>query len=573
MDRESVVTRLEEIAVLLEIAGANPFRVRAYHNGARVIEALTDFSERLAAGTLGAVKGLGKGLIAHIDELRTTGMIAELETLRRDIPRGVVAMTQIPNVGPKRAHIFWKELGLTSVPQLVTACESHAVAALPRMGEKIEAKILQAIAARDATKDFFLYPEALAVAKNFVEALRECPAVRDIAMAGSVRRHKEIVHDVDLVVGTADAAAVTRAFCALPQVAMVLGSGDTKTSVKSRDGLQIDLRCVAKEIFPCALHHFTGSKEHNTALRARAQQRQLKLSEYGLFRVHDGQETLLPCTSEADIYRALDLQYIPPELREDRGEIERAEKNALPNLIVRENIQGVFHCHSTYSDGRATLREMAIGAKHRGWKYLGVSDHSQSAKYAHGLEIERVHAQLAEIEALNAEPLGVKIFKGIEVDILKDGTLDYDDDLLARFDFVIASIHTHFTMSSVDMTARICRALAHPAVRVLAHPSGRLLLSREAYAMEMETVLRTAGGHRVVVEINGNPRRADLDWRFGNVARECGVQTMISPDAHTVGNLDNIDFGVGYARKGGWSAADVVNTWSLEKVEQWCRKK
>lgn len=573
MDRHRIAAVFTEMAALLEIADANPFRVRAYANAARVIEDLADFETRLAAGTITEVKGIGAGLASHIDELITSGTIAELEQLHRTIPPGVVAMTAIPGVGPKKAKLFWKTLKLTTVDQLAAACAAHTVAGLPGMGAKSEEKILLGIDYLRQQHHQHLFLAARAVAQQIVAALHSHPSLQRIAVAGSLRRHREVVKDIDLVASSTDPAALMNTFVHWDGVERIIAHGDTKSSVLTAAGINCDLRVVSDAEFPYALHHFTGSKEHNTALRSRAQQMGMKMNEYGLFRRTKSGERLIACKSETDIFARLELDDIEPELRENMGEIEAAETGTLPTLVTAGDLRGVFHCHSTWSDGKNTIEEMALAAKQRGLAYIGISDHSQSAAYAGGLSPARVAAQAKEVAALNQKLRGITILHGIEADILKDGALDYHDTLLAQLDFVIASVHSSLGLPRADMTARVCRALAHPAVRILAHPTGRLLLSRKACEIDMDEVLRVAGQCRVAVEINCNPKRSELDWRLGRRAQHAGVVTAISPDAHTTGGLDYLEYGIGLARKGWWTAKDVINTWPLEKVNAWLHRK
>lgn len=358
-------------------------------------------------------------------------------------------------------------------------------------------------------------------------------------------------------------------FLHLPMVQRIEAQGATKSTVVLTSGIYCDLRVVTDAEFPSAMHHFTGSKEHNIAMRARAQAMGYKINEYGLFKITKSGEKLIPCADEAAIYAALDLAYVPPELREDMGEVEAAAMHRLPKLVEADDLRGIFHCHTTYSDGRATLEQMVAGAKERGYEYIGISDHSQSAGYAGGLKPAAITQQHKEIDALQKKFPDVRIFKGIESDILADGALDYSDEILQTFDFVIASIHSRFNLTTEEMTRRICTAIAHPAVTILAHPTGRLLLSRESYPVDMQAVIDAAAKHDVVIEINANPQRLELDWRHGPYARSKGVKTMVNPDAHSVAGIDEMRTGVGIARKGWWQKDEVVNTWSREKVERW----
>lgn len=572
MDRHRIAAIFAEMAALLELTDANPFRVRAYQNAARVVEGMSDLEARAVAGTLTDMKGIGDGIAAHINELLATGDTAEHAALRKKIPAGVLAMTQIPGVGPKKAKILWKSLKVTTLEELAAACTVGKVAVLPHMGEKTQQNILQGLAYLRKQHGQHLFPAAWGMAQQIVTALQSHGAVLQMEIAGSLRRRKEIVRDIDVVVGTKDPESVMQAFTALDSVMHVIARGETKSSVMFDAGVQADLRCVTPTEFPYALHHFTGSKEHNTAMRARAQQRGMKMNEYGLFRIQKSGERLIPCNNEAAIFAALELDDIPPELREDAGEIVAAETHTLPTLLEPDDLCGIFHCHTTYSDGKATLEDMVAAARARKYAYIGISDHSQTAAYAGGLTPQRVQAQAKEIDRLQKKFRDIRIFKGIESDILKDGSLDYSDEMLKTFDFVIASIHSNFNMTRAEMTARVCKALRHPATRILAHPTGRLLLSRESFDVDMDAVLREAAKRKVVVEINANPRRLELDWRLGRAAQQYGVRTMINPDAHSVEGIGYVEYGVGIARKGWWTARDVVNTWSLGKVEQWLAK-
>lgn len=571
LDRQQIAARLAEFAALLELTGANPFRVRALINGARVIGGLTSFDRLVADGKFTSIKGIGEGLAEHVHELVTTGTLQECEALARTIPSGVVEMLAIPGVGPKTARRLWQELQLTTVDALAAACRAHRLAGTSGLGEKTEAKILHGIEYLRTQHGLHLYPVVAVVAYDFAAALTRKRVAQRIEVAGSVRRHNEVVKDVDLVASTRDAEALMAAFVAHPLVDRIVQHGPAQSSVQLRPGFSAELRCVSDAAFPFALLHRTGNTEHTAALRGRAQRLDMQLNEQGLLRGSGASETVVPCVTEDEIYAALQLAYIPPELREGRGEIEAAAAGPLPALLTYDDLQGVFHCHTTYSDGKATLSEMADAAAERGFRYLGVTDHSQSVTYARGLEPARVREQWREIDQLNTTGR-IRIYKGAEVDVLKDGSLDYPEELLAGFDFVIASVHTHFSLPRDEMTARVIRALRHPAVRVLGHATGRLLLSREPFAIDLEAVLRVAGEAGVVVETNCNPQRAELDWRMARVAQSFGVRTMISPDAHHADGLDYLRFGVGIARKGGWTRADVVNAWAPREVERWIGK-
>lgn len=574
MSRSQVSEILEEIAHLLEISGANPFRVRAYQNGARIIENMSDFDERVRSETLTDVKGIGKGLNEHIHEFLKNGNVVELDELRKKIPAGVLEMVIIPGVGPKKAKKLWQDLEITSLEELMIACKDGRVASLDGLGEKSAKKILEGIDFLSKHSNQHLYLDAFTYASELLNVLKNHPEVLRAELGGSLRRHKEVVKDIDLVASSNNAKEVMDFFVSQDFVVNIVAHGETKSSVTLKSGINADLRIVDDKEFPYALHHFTGSKEHNTAMRGRSQSRGFKMNEYGLFKVDEsGKETLVNCKDEAEIFAKLDLEYIPPELREDLGEIIAAENHTLPKLVEHKDIQGVFHCHTTYSDGKNSLREMVEAAQRLGLKYIGISDHSQSAAYAGGLKFPKVLKQTKEIAELNKEFNKIKIFHGIESDILKDGSLDYNDDELTEFDFIIASIHGQFNMTESEMTQRVCRAIEHPATRVLAHPTGRLLLTRESFALDMEAVLQCAAANNVAVEINCNPRRSELDWRWGKRAQELGVLTMISPDAHSTSGFDFLRYGVGIARKGWWIKENIINCWSLEKVNKWLKEK
>ena len=575
METREIAAVLQGIADYMEVRGENPFKVRSFRNGARAIEALgEDVAERVSEGTLAEVPGVGKALVEVITELIETGQSSRLAELRASVPAGLLDMVGIPGVGPKKAKLVYDRLKISDVEGLRAAAEDGLLVELPGFGEKTVVKILEGIAYRKTVSGRFLYIDGEHVAKSLVEHLRGASEVVRIELAGSLRRRRETIKDVDIVVSVRsaeDAGAVMDRFVAWEAVQRVIARGETKASVYLDGGLQVDLRVVDDACFPAALLYFTGSKEHNTALRGLAKEKGLKLNEYGLFRVQesaDGEDTLLPCEDEAAIFAALRLDYIEPELRENLGEVEWARESALPKLLEVGDIRGIVHAHSTYSDGKNTIAEMAGAARERGFLYLGLTDHSQSAGYAGGLKKEAVLKQHEEIEALNEDLEEFRIFKGIESDIRMDGSLDYDDDVLDLFDFVIASVHSGFQLGESEQTERVIQALECPYTTFLAHPTGRLLLQRDGYAINMERVLEAAGELGVCVEINAHPKRLDLDWRLGNFARRHGVKTAIHPDAHNVNGLDHVIYGVGIARKAGFSKEDVVNTYDVEAFEE-----
>ena len=562
VDKRYVCDILEEIGTLLELQGANRFRVLAYAKAARALDSVTeDIHALVREQRLTDIPGIGEALSQKITELVTTGRLTYYDELRRSFPDGLLALLRVPGLGPKKVKVLYDELGITSLGELEYACQENRLLDLTGFGQKTQENILKGLAFLQRHQDRRLYSEALAAAEAVAALLRKQSGVKALAVCGSLRRHNETIGDIDILVAGAN-AKLMHAFTTGPQVERVLAEGETKSSVQLRSGIQCDLRLVSVEEFPFAQLYFTGSKEHNVLLRSRAIKRGLKLNEYGLYQGHKR----LPCADEAVIYKTLGLAYIPPELREGMDEIELAERGKLPELIEPKHIRGVFHTHTNFSDGAATLEQMAAAAKRQGYHYMGVSDHSQSATYAHGMQPADVKRQQREIDALNERLKGLRLLKGAEVDILPGGALDYPDALLATMDFVIASVHSRFTMGEEEMTARIITAMRNPHVTMLGHPTGRLLLAREPYAVNLTHVIDAAADLGVVVELNANPHRFDLDWRMCRYAQERGVLVSINPDAHQTDGLADTAFGVGIARKGGLGADDVLNTRTLADV-------
>jgi DNA polymerase (family 10) len=570
MDKHQVAVILDEIGTLLELQGENSFRCNAYHAGARAIANLNvNLAELVAQDRLKDIAGIGETLREKITTLVTTGQLPFYEQLREKTPPGLLDMLRLPGMGPKKIKALYEQLGADSIDKLKAACATGQVAALRGFGEKTQNKILEGIAFLGQVGNRVRLDEALAVAQLLVDALREGPGIIRMEVCGSIRRRRETCKDIDLLVSSDNPAPIMEAFVKHPAVMQIVAHGETKSSVVVAGGpgaervvLNADLRVVRDTQFPFALHYFTGSKEHNIAVRARAQERGLKLNEYELA----GPKKSIPCKDEADIFRALDLDYIPPELREDTGEIQAAAAHRLPTLLHPEDLQGTFHCHTTASDGRATLQEMAEAARKLGMKYLGIADHSQSLTVANGLSPERVHKQHAEIDALNAHFKGFRLFKGTECDILPDGRLDYDDKVLDSFDYVVASVHSHFNQTEEEMTRRMVRALSHPAVTMLGHATGRLLLRREGYKVDLDAVLQAAAKHGKMIEINAQPLRQELDWVHCKRARELGIPIVINPDAHSTGELALNRFGVYVAQRGWLEKKDVFNTAGLAQV-------
>ncbi len=489
-------------------------------------------------------------------------------------------MMRIPGVGPKKINAIYNQLHVTSIDELEQACKDDRVARLPGFGKKTQDKILQGIAFLAQHADRVLYPLAERESERLCAALATLPEIVRLQVGGSIRRRRETVKDIDIVASVDDQAssevrnAIMDFFTGRPEVRSITGKGETKASVVLGSGLAADLRLVNDSRFPYTLHHFTGSREHHIALRRRALSMNMTINDYGLFKVRDGEEELVPCQNEADIYAALGMAYIEPELREDMGEIEAAIRGTLPVLVQESDLRGVLHAHTTASDGHNTLREMAEACLARGFSYLGITDHSQSVAYAHGLSVDDLRRQGEEIDRLNEEFAGrFRILKGTECDIMRDGSLDYDDSVLAELDFVIASIHSNFNLPPQEQTQRMLRAIANPYVDIIGHPTGRLLLEREGYKLDMEAVIEAASVRGTCIEINANPSRLDLDWRLVHRAREKGVKIPICPDAHTLAGLDDMRYGIGVARKGWLRAGDVLNTMDAEALLTFFRQR
>lgn len=566
MGPDRIARILDDMGALLELRGENPFRCRAYHTAAQAIEALPrPLGDMLADGTLKDVPGIGATLLEKITRLATTGNLPEYDELQRETPPGLRALSRVPGLGPSKIKVLRDALGITGIADLKAAAEAGTIAGLKGFGAKTQTRILEGIAFLESAGDRILQSTARRLAEPLLAAFRAQVTVLRAEVCGSLRRRKETIGDLDLLFSAPDPAPVLDAFLKLPGMAEVLAHGPTKVSVRLDSGIQCDVRGVADDQFAFALNYFTGSKEHNIALRRRAQQRELKLSEYTL----EGPAGPIACATEAELYAALDLAYIPPELRENHGEIERAERGALPELITLKDLAGTFHCHTDWSDGGATLEEMAAAARSRGLGYLGIADHSRSAAYAGGLSIERVREQWERIDALNhGFGKAFRLFKGIECDILADGTLDYPDDVLAGFDYVVASVHSQFGLSREAMTARVVRAVEHPLVTMLGHPTGRLLLARDAYAIDLDAVIAAAAKAGTMIEINANPHRLDLDAEHARKARDQGVMIVINPDAHAPDGIDDLFYGIGQARRAGLAAADVFNTLDLAAISK-----
>jgi DNA polymerase (family 10) len=583
MTKSQIAEILEEIATLLELKDENPFKIRAYANAARSLETfggnLSDLRDEEA---LAKIPGIGKAIAAKIKELAETGKLKYVEELRAEFPPAILQLFSISGLGARKIKALHEQLHISSVEQLREACKSGRVAELPGFGETTETKICQAIEQRAKHSGHFQFGRIAADTESLRHDLAAHPDALQVDVAGSYRRRREIVRDVDLVVATKKAAAITEFFVKHPLVESIIAQGPTKTSVRLRSGIQCDLRVVSSAEYPFALNYFTGSKEHNIEMRSRALTRGWTLNEYRLAKlppdpkskkVRAGRATkespvkIPTVRQEADLYHALGLDFIPPELRESCGEFEAAENHSLPKLLEKENLRGTFHCHTVASDGHNTLEEMAAAAQELGLEYLGIAEHSKSSIQAHGIDEAKLKAQIAAIRKLNKKFDGFRLFAGVECDILRDGKLDFPDDVLAELDFVVASIHSVFNLSEAEMTKRVIRAMENPFVTILAHPTGRLLLKREPYSIDIPAVIDAAAATGTWIELNAAPKRLDLDWRWWPLAKQKAVKCVIDPDAHRTERLQDLWYGVGIARKGWLTTVDVVNCLPLVKIE------
>jgi len=563
MNNKDIAAALEEMATLMELNGENVFRIRSYANAARQVELLPEsVTELLEQGTLDSVRGVGSKMVVNIQTLVEAGQMPGYDELVVSIPEGLLEMIAVPGLGAKRVRSIYEQLNLSDVDALGKACEAGEIQKLSGFGKKTEANILQGIEYIQQHRGRYLSRTARVEADGIRAYLEAQSGVIRLEVTGSIRRCLETSKDVDVVVSTENSGALAEAFVAYEGVDRVTGKGETKVSVILKSGMSADLRMVEDDAFPYVLHHFTGSKEHNTLMRRRAKEMGMKLNEYGLFR---GDERVV-CADEASLFAALKLAYIPPELREGMGELEQAEAGVSPDLVELGDLQGQLHVHTNYSDGRASVEEMGLAAQALGYAYIGICDHSQAAAYANGLTEDRVRAQWEEIDAVNEALDAVRVLKGIEVDIMSDGSLDFEDDFLSQFDVVVASVHSRFSMTEQEATERMIRAVQNPQVDILGHPTGRLLLTREGYALDIRAVIDAAVESGTAIELNSSPSRLDLDWRHLAYAKESGLQVPINTDAHSVEGLEDMQYGVGIARKGGLTAQDVLNTMSVEAL-------
>jgi len=577
MDKAKVSDILDQIGTLLELRGENPFKCRAYHNAARAIEGTTTDLETLVnSGEVTNIKGIGQAIAEKVTELVKTGTSEYYEELKSSLPEGLMAMLRITGVGPKKVKLLYEKLKIKSVEELETACKAGKLEKIEGFGKKTEENILAGIEALRKHSSKFLYSVAEKDAQSIYNVVAKQKGIIRAEIAGSLRRKKEIIGDIDIVASAKTAAVpgIMKAFTSHSEVERITGQGETKSSVVLKSGINCDLRVVQDSEFPFALNYFTGSKGHNVRLRTIAKSFDLSLNEYGFSKTGSEEKRgkakkTIPCKDEEAIYAALGLEYTPPELREDFGEIEAAQKNKLPHLISEKDIRGTFHCHTNYSDGINTLVEMAEAARKLGWEYLGIADHSKIAVYANGLTEDRVKKQQKEINTLNQKWANFRIFSGTEVDILPTGELDFSDKILSTFDYVVASVHSSFKMTETEMTKRILRAIKNKYVTVLGHPTGRLLLQRDGYPLNQTAIIDAAAEEGTCIEINAHPSRLDLDWRMCKYAKEKGVKISIDPDAHVVDGLRDVRYGVGIARKGWLEKKDVLNTMDLHHVQKY----
>ena len=581
MDNDGVAEILDEIGTLLEIKGENPFKTRAYQNASRTIEGLTEpLSKIIEEDRLKSLKGIGKALQEKVTALVTTGELEYYTNLKESIPPGLIEMLKISGMGPKKIKAINDELGVDTIDGLEAACKGGELAGLSGFGKKTEQKILESL---DFLRKFgtkHRIDDALAVAEPILESLRSHPDVIRCSIAGSLRRWKETIGDVDFLVSSTKPANLIDFFTSQPGILNVLAQGGTKASVNMEGGIQADLRVVSDHEFACALAYFTGSKEHNIVMRQRAIERGLRLNEYGLFRSKEetrDPKLRLDCRTEEDIFKELDLTYIPPELREDKGEFHAGEQSKLPELLKWTDLKGSLHNHSNWSDGKQSLEEVAAMADEMGCAYWAITDHSRSSFVANGLDEKRVEEQLIAIEKVNKsyekDGNAFRLLSGSEVDILSGGKLDFDDDLMAQLDCVVASVHQGFGGSEAEMTKRIIKAAENSYVQTLGHITGRLLLTRDAYKLNQHAVIDACAETGTWIELNASPYRMDMDWRLWHYAREKGVKCVINCDAHRSAHYGFLRLGAGVARKGWLTKKDVVNTLTLKQLQKALLKK
>ncbi len=578
MDKKDIIDLLERIGTMLEIKGENPFKVRAYYSGARTLQTMEeDLGGVIAAGRLGDIPGIGKALTEKIETLHTTGELEFYDKLVASVPSGLMDLLEVPGLGGKKIKALHEQLGIDSIESLTQACNAGKVAELKGFGEKTQEKILSGIKNREAYAARHLWWDARRVVDEILPELRALPQVERAEAAGSFRRGMETVGDLDFIVASSNPAPIMDWFTSMVGIAEVTAHGDTKASIRLEGGMQADLRVVPAEQFYFALHHFTGSKDHNVRMRQKALSMGLSLSEWGLRPEEEKdasrQAGTIVADSEEDVFKALGLNFVPPALREGMGEVEAAEKNELPDLLQYEDLKGCFHNHTTASDGRNSLEEIAEEADRRGWEYLGIADHSKASFQANGLDGERLLKQVSAIHELNeGGRFQAHLFSGSEVDILSGGRLDFEDSILEQLDYVVASVHNGLSQDEETMTDRLIRAIEHPAVTMIGHLSGRLLLRREASKMKIQKIIDAALANETILELNANPMRLDMDWRHWRRAAEKGLVCCINPDAHALHHFDYQLAGVNAARKGWLTKENVFNARPLSEIKNYLGK-
>jgi len=571
ISNEHIAATLEQLADLLEFQGTNPFRLRAYRNAARTIRELGESVAKLVAEgrDLTELEGVGRAVAEKCEQLIQTGRLRQLDELLDEIPVTVLDMLRVPKLGPKKAAVIFHEMGIDNLEDLKSAAEQGQLRELSGFGVKTELAILEGIEIAAAANQRMRWAEADEIVHQLRDHLKSCEAIKQLDFAGSYRRRRETVGDLDLLVDSDDATAVMDHFQNFPGINENIGRGSTKMSVRLDNGFQIDLRVVPTESFGTALQYFTGSKEHNVVIRSMAKKRKLKINEWGVYRVDADHDEYIAGTSEADVYAALDLPVYPPELRENRGEFEFATEQQLPQLIELSQIRGDLHMHTQASDGTASIAKMAEAARQRGLAYIAITDHSKRVTMANGLDERRLRAQWAEIDQINdASQDDIWIFKGVECDILEDGTLDIRDDVLAEADWVTASIHYGQNQSSAEITTRIINAIEHPSVHSISHPTGRLINKRHPYAVDLNAVFDAALANDKMLELNASPLRLDLNDLHCAQAAEMGIRIVINTDAHRPQGLNAMRYGINQARRAGLTAQQVANTGTLQQFRR-----
>lgn len=574
---QDVADQLSLVFQLMQLAGENRFKAIAFDKASQTISGLDDdINDYINNKTLTDIKGIGKSIAQDIYLFAETGSMPVLEALQEKVPVGLIKWLDISGLGPKNILKIHEQFGITEIEELKELIESGELAKLPGLGGKSAEKIAKSIEWMEKFDERCRLDEATNIAEVIFESLKDLEGVQKIEVAGSLRRAKETIGDIDILIAANEESIpkLFEVFTTHERVTEILGKGDTKSSVRTKEGRQVDLRIVKPENFAAALMYFTGSKEHNVVMRSRARDRGMSLNEYGLYDLFENGETNWeaphPFEEEADIYKLLDLNWVPPELREDRGEFEIYEKQKELPLVQDSDIRGVIHAHSTWSDGKFSIKEMAEACIERGYEYLGITDHSKTAAYAGGLSVDEVKQQWKEIDQLNEEfksaGTNFVVFKGIESDILADGSLDYDEEILAGFDFIVSSVHQTLDMPREKMMERFRNAIKNPYTRIVGHPTGRLLLKRNGSDIDLNELVTLAAEHNTAIEINASPWRLDLDWSFGNKAKSVGLMTSINPDAHSIDGIDVMKYGVRIARKGKYEKERVLNTKSAEEV-------